>query len=89
MFTRDELDTILAGCDAADRLERILKTLGLDVSATQRAHVLLLKDKAAKLAKEIDDAEAAMTAKAKADVDAAARNGALRVAEAEFSTNEA
>ena len=56
MFTRDELDTIIAACDAGDRIERIVKVLGLDVPPIQRAHMLLLREKAGKLCVEIDKA---------------------------------
>ena len=58
MFTRDELDTIIAACDAADRIERIAKTLGMNAAPKQRAEFLLLQEKAARLAQELDKASA-------------------------------
>ena len=85
MFTRDELDTIIAACDAGDRIERIVKVLGLDVPPVQRAHMLLLKEKAGNLCVEIDKQTAAKKAREEADVKA----GAMKVAEAELSTHEA
>lgn len=59
MFTRDELDTIIAACDAADKLDRMLCILGLNTSKSVKAHLLLLSEKAQKAAEEMDKAEEA------------------------------
>ena len=64
MFTRDELGSIIYACEAADRTERIVKILGLDVPQQQRAYILALHAKVITLAKEMDEKEAAEKKKA-------------------------
>ena len=55
MFTRDELDTILAACDATDKLERMTKLLGMNTFLTVRIQILSLQEKCTLMAQKMDE----------------------------------